>query len=225
MIIMKIYIIQNLLTKQYLNGRHHYRSMIWVNANICVLEASKRSLNSNKTLLKTNESKWWTYWLNHMSAWWKLNHISVVPILMMNLSHLVWPSALWYPILIFTRLCFVKFPAEIISTIIKRCSIRIIWHADNQHHYTIWTSFVNGHFPSCIQWKWFSVPLERHALLKSHDIIVHASFHWHHKCHYEKLDYVIVMMTWSWTQTLGEKKILDKIISCNISWKKCYQSA
>ena len=33
----------------------------------------------------------------------------------------------------------------------------------------------------------FSVPFERHTLLKSHDIILHTSFHWHHKCHYEKL--------------------------------------
>ena len=36
----KIYIFQNLQTK---NGRHHYRSMIRVNANLCVPESSKRS--------------------------------------------------------------------------------------------------------------------------------------------------------------------------------------
>ena len=42
-IITKICIIQNLLTKKHLNGRHHYCSMIWVNANICVPEFSKRS--------------------------------------------------------------------------------------------------------------------------------------------------------------------------------------
>ena len=40
--IMTTKIIQNLLTMQHLNRRHHYRSMIWVNANICVPESSKR---------------------------------------------------------------------------------------------------------------------------------------------------------------------------------------
>ena len=39
----KICIIQDLLTKQHLNERHHYRSIIWVNAYICVSESSKRS--------------------------------------------------------------------------------------------------------------------------------------------------------------------------------------
>ena len=41
-IMTKICIIQNLLTKQHLYGRHHYRSMIWVNANIGIPESSKR---------------------------------------------------------------------------------------------------------------------------------------------------------------------------------------
>ena len=39
----KICIIHNLLTRQNLNGRHHYRSMIWVNVNIYELESYKRS--------------------------------------------------------------------------------------------------------------------------------------------------------------------------------------
>ena len=29
----------------------------------------------------------------------------------------------------------------------------------------------------------FSVPIERHTLLISHDFILHTSFLWHHKCH------------------------------------------
>ena len=49
----KVSIIQNLLTKQHLNGRHHYRSMMLVNANICVPEYFKCSYYSDKTLLKT----------------------------------------------------------------------------------------------------------------------------------------------------------------------------
>ena len=85
-IMTKICIIQNLLTKQHLNGCHHYRSMIWADANICVPDSPKRSLNSNKTLLKTNNSKGSTYGWNHASAWLKLNPISVVPILMIKLS-------------------------------------------------------------------------------------------------------------------------------------------
>ena len=86
-IMTKICIIQTMLTKQHLNGRHHYSSMVWVNEILCVLVSFKRSYNSNKTFLKSIESKLRTYGLNHMSAWLKLNPIPVVPILIMNLSH------------------------------------------------------------------------------------------------------------------------------------------
>ena len=41
----------------------------------------------------------------------------------------------------------------------------------------------------------FSVPVERKRFLKSHDILLHVSFHCHDKCHYEKLEHVIVMIT------------------------------
>ena len=68
----------------------------------------------------------------------------------------------------------------------------------------------------------FSVPFERHTLLKSHDIILHASFHWHHKCHYGKLKHMVVMITWSWNADT-ERPFLDKIISCNISCEWCWQ--
>ena len=52
----------------------------------------------------------------------------------------------------------------------------------------------------------FSVPLERHTLMKSHDTKPYASsFHWNHKYHYEKLEHVIVMITWSWNADTGRR--------------------
>ena len=121
-----------------------------------------------KKLLKTNDSKGGTYGLNRMSAWLKLDLISVMPILMINLSHVGWPPALWYSIQFFAWLCLAKFLAKIMLTIIIRCLI-ISWMA-------IFHLVVNEHE--------FSVPFECHTLLKSHDIILHGLFHWHHKCHY-----------------------------------------
>ena len=53
----------------------------------------------------------------------------------------------------------------------------------------------------------FSAPFERRTLSKSHDDILHASFHWHHKCHYEKLELVIVMVSWSGNADTGRKTI------------------
>ena len=53
----------------------------------------------------------------------------------------------------------------------------------------------------------FSVPFERYLLLKSHDIILHASFHLHQKFHHEKLKHVIVVITWNWNADTGRKAI------------------
>ena len=53
----------------------------------------------------------------------------------------------------------------------------------------------------------FAVPVERHRFLKSRAITLHVSFHWHGKYHYEKLEHVIVMITWSGTATIGRKTI------------------
>ena len=121
MIMTEICIMQNLLTKQHLNRWHHYGSMIWVNANICLPKFSKHSQNSNTTLSKTNEMKGKTNGLNRMSVWLKWSPISVMPILTIDLSHLGWPPPLWYPILFFEWHCFAKFLTEIILTIIIRC--------------------------------------------------------------------------------------------------------
>ena len=62
-------------------------------------------------------------------------------------------------------------------------------------------------FNHLVDEKYFSVPAERHRFFKSHDITLHASFHWHDKCHYEKLEHVIVMITWSENVTIGGKTI------------------
>ena len=54
---------------------------------------------------------------------------------------------------------------------------------------------------------YFFVPIERHRFLKSHDITLHASFHWHDKYHCEKLEHVIVIITWSGNCTNGRNTI------------------
>ena len=66
MIMTKMCHTQNPLSKQHLNGCHHYRSIVWVKVNLCVPESYKRSENSDKTLLKQNQSNERTYGLNHM---------------------------------------------------------------------------------------------------------------------------------------------------------------
>ena len=53
----------------------------------------------------------------------------------------------------------------------------------------------------------FSVPVEHHRFLKSHDITLHVSFYKYDKYHYEKLEHVIVMITWSGDGTIGRKTI------------------
>ena len=47
----------------------------------------------------------------------------------------------------------------------------------------------------------FSVPFERRRFSKSHES------RWHDKYHYEKLEHVIVMITWSENTTIGRKTI------------------
>ena len=57
----------------------------------------------------------------------------------------------------------------------------------------------------------FSVPVERHRFLKSHDITLHESFRWHDKYHYEKLEHVIVMITRIGNATIGRNTIAGLI--------------
>ena len=52
----------------------------------------------------------------------------------------------------------------------------------------------------------FSVPVERHRFLKSHDITLYVSFHWREKYHYEQLE-LVIMIIWSGNATIGSKTI------------------
>ena len=157
----KVSIIQNLLTKQHLNGRYHFPSMIWVDANLCVPESSKCIWNSNKTLLKTSDSKGGTYGLNHMSAWSKLHPISGVPIVMINLSHLRWPPALWYPIRFFARLCISSWNhIDDYHTVLNQYNLTWSWltplhYTDVLYWIVIFQLLVNENY--------FSVPFEHHT--------------------------------------------------------------
>ena len=62
-------------------------------------------------------------------------------------------------------------------------------------------------FDLLVNKKDFSVAVKRHKFLKPHDVTLHASFHWHDKCHYEKLEHVIMMFTWIEYATIGKKTI------------------
>ena len=53
----------------------------------------------------------------------------------------------------------------------------------------------------------FSVLVEHYRFLKLHDIALHVSLHWHPKCHYEKLEHVILMITWSGNINIDKKAI------------------
>ena len=192
--------------KATLKGRHHYCTMILVNANICVSESFKLSYNSNKTLLKTNESKWRTYRLNHMSAWLKLNPISVVPFLVIDWSHLGWSSSLRYPILFLRMALFFEISCwshiSDYHTVLNPYNLTS-WQLTPLHRTEVLSWMAIFHF--VFNENNFSVLFERHTLLKSHDIILRASLHWHYKCHYKNLERVVVMITWSWKHRHWEK--------------------
>ena len=156
-------------------------------------------------LLKTNESKQSSYGLKDIPNWLKFNPF-LVPILMMNLSRLGWPPppppppGLWYPLLIFAWLGFAKFHVEIILAII-RCGYMLTINTSTLYE----RPFLNVFFNLVVNEYDFSVPAERNRFLTSHDIILHVSFHWHHKCHYEKLEHVIVMIAWSGNANIDGK--------------------
>ena len=74
-------------------------------------------------------------------------------------------------------------------------------------HYTYvisWMSILN----LVVNGNDFSISTGRHRFLKSHVITLHASYHWHVKCHYEKLEHVIVMIA-----KIGKVDIERKTIS------------
>ena len=113
---------------------------------------------------------------------------------MINFPHLMWPFALWYRPQCYAWLGFVKCPVEIILGILIRCQNRIFDMLPINATTRYGRPLLNVHFQLFSQWKRFSVPVERHRFMKSHDITLHASFHWHDKCHYETLEHVIVMI-------------------------------
>ena len=82
--------------------------------------------------------------------------------------------------------------------IIIRWLKHMVSHADSFHHYIIWASFLQCPLSHLgVNEDDFSVPVECHRFFKSHDITFHVSFHWHIKCHKEKLEFVVVMITCS----------------------------
>ena len=65
--------------------------------------------------------------------------------------------------------------------------------------------FLNVHFQTWREWRWFSVPVKRLRFFQSHDITLHASFQWYIKCPSEKFDYMVVMITWSRNADIAKK--------------------
>ena len=53
----------------------------------------------------------------------------------------------------------------------------------------------------------FPLPVECHRFLKSHDITLYASFPWHNEYQFEKLEYVIAMITWIGNATIDRKTV------------------
>ena len=118
-------------------------------------------------------------------------------------------SCIIVPDPIFAWLCFAKFGAEsVLDPYNLTCwQLTPLHYTDVLSWMTIFHLVVNEND--------FSVPFVRHILLKSHDIILHASFRWHHNCHYEKLEHVIVMITWSWKSyhvTSAENNVANPLI-------------
>ena len=144
--------------------------------------------------------KTYIYVLNHISAWLKLNPISMVPILIMNFMARVCEIPCWNHI---------RGSRMMLKLYNLTC-----WQLTPQHDTGVlsWMSILN----LLVNENDFSMPVERHRFLKSHDITLHASFNWRDKCHYEKLEDLIVMITWSGNATIGRKTIsgLTRNIIC-----------
>ena len=153
----------------------------------------------NKTFLKTNESKGKTNGLNHVSAWLKLNPITVVPIWIINLSHLGGFLHYGTPSY-FSHGCVLR-NFLLISYKRRSYGVKSVWFDMLTINTTTLCGrhFLGGHW--------------------SHNIIFMHHF----------TDTInVIMKNWitlSWwslevgTPTLAERPFLDLIISCNISCK------
>ena len=61
--------------------------------------------------------------------------------------------------------------------------------------------FLNAHLQPCTQWKWLSIPVERHRYLDTPNIL-------HFMRHFtEKLEHVIVKIIWSGNDDICRKTI------------------
>ena len=204
----KICHIQNPLSKQHLNGCHHYRFIVWSKSNIYVQEDSRRSLNSNKTLLKTNQPNETIYGLNQIPAWLKTKSpfsgthfddkfptFGVISCIMVSAPIFAW-------------LGFDKFLVQIILGILIRYQNNLTcWQLTPLHDMNIhsWMPILD----LIVNENDLGVPVERHGFLKSHDNTLHASYHWHDEYHYEKLEHVMVMTGWSGNVTISRKTISE----------------
>ena len=141
-----------------------------------------------------------------MSGWLKLNPISMVPILMINQWRVA--SCIMVPDPLFRMALFCQFfcwsHISDYQTVLNMCNLKC-WQLTSLHYMDAlsWRAI----FHLVINENDFSVPFERHTLLKSHDVILHASFYWQHKCHYDRLEHVIVMITWRWNADAWKKTI------------------
>ena len=61
---------------------------VWIKANICVPESYKRSSNPKQNFVENKLIERDNFLIKSHIAWWKLNPILLVPILMINFLHL-----------------------------------------------------------------------------------------------------------------------------------------
>ena len=202
----KICIIQNLMTKHHLNGRDHYGSMIWVHAFLN--EVRTQTKRCWKQTYRRGESK---------------PHVGLIKIK----SHLGGAHFDDKFVTFGVTSCIMVPDPNFCMTLY--CKISCWNHTSdyytvqNPYNLTCW-QLTPQHFTHALFWMAifhlvvnendFSVPFERHTSLKCHDIILHSTFYWHYKWRYEKLEHVIVVITWirnpdTWRKTIsGQKHIM-----------------
>ena len=81
------------------------------------------------------------------------------------------------------------------------------WNHDRDDHTLYGLTSLTAIFNRAVNENDFSVAVKRHRFLQSHDIKLRTSFHCHHKCNYEKLERVIVIITWGGDANMGRKTI------------------
>ena len=113
------------------------------------------------------------------------------------------------PILIMAWVC--EFPCwnriRDSHTVLKLYNL-ICWQLTLLHHTDVlsWMPIIN----LLVNVNDFLVPVEHNRFLKSHDIALHASVHWHDKCHYEKLEQLMIMIIWSGKAAIGRNTVFGQ---------------